>query len=256
MRRPIVIVPACSRDIGLHPYHAVQAKYIEAVVLGGQCMPLIVPALGAGLELETVLATADGILLTGAASNVHPSHYAQSIRDPSLPQDAARDATTLPLVRAALKRGIPIFAICRGFQEMNVALGGTLHQAVQEVPGMLDHRENPDDPLATQYGPAHAVHLAPGGLLASILGSGSDITVNSLHGQGVDRLAPGLQVEATSEDGLAEAFSAPSASAFALGVQWHPEWQLASNPASMRLFGAFGQACRNYREQQGRRHVA
>jgi putative glutamine amidotransferase len=251
MRRPIVIVPACTREIGPHPYHAVQYKYVEAVVLGAKCTPLIVPALGEALDLETVLAACDGVMLTGSASNVHPGLYAQSIRDPSLPQDPARDATTLPLIRAALKRGIPLMAICRGFQEMNVALGGTLHQAVQEVPGMMDHREDPDDTLDNQYGPAHPVRLAPEGLVARILGSSGDIMVNSLHGQGVDKLGPGLAVEAQAEDGLIEAFSAPFAPGFALALQWHPEWLVTSNPVSMRLFGAFGQACADYRARHG-----
>jgi putative glutamine amidotransferase len=252
MRRPIVIVPACTREIGPHPYHAVQYKYIEAVVLGANCTPLIVPALGEALDLETMLAVCDGVMLTGSASNVDPSHYAQSLRDPSLPQDPARDATTLPLIRAALKRGIPLLAICRGFQEMNVALGGSLHQAVQEVPGFMEHRENPDDTLDNQYGPAHPVRVAPDGVMARILGSDGDIMVNSLHGQGVDRLGPGLAVEASAEDGLVEAFSAPFAPGFTLALQWHPEWLVTSNPVSMRLFGAFGLACRDYRAKRGR----
>ncbi len=246
MRRPIVIVPACSRDIGVHPYHAVQYKYVEAVVRAAHCTPLILPALGEGLDMETVLSACDGILFTGAASNLHPKHYAQEVHDPALPQDAARDATTLPLVRAALKRAIPVLAICRGFQEMNVALGGSLHQAVQEVPGMLDHRDKPDDPLEKQYGPAHAIRINRDGLIARILGSSNDIVVNSLHGQGVNNLAPGLVVEATAEDGLVEAFSAPAAPAFALGLQWHPEWMVEANPVSMKLFGAFGIACREH----------
>jgi putative glutamine amidotransferase len=245
MRRPIVLVPACSCDIGAHPYHAVQKKYVEAVVVGAACAPLIVPALGDVLELETMLGACDGIMLTGAASNVHPSHYAEDVRDPSLPQDPARDATTLPLIRAAVRRGIPILAICRGFQEMNVALGGSLHQAVQEVEGKLDHRENPDHAQDEQYGPAHPVSLTPLGLMASILGPG-DITVNSLHGQGVNQLAKGLAIEARAPDGLVEAFSVAGAPGFTLAVQWHPEWHIADNPVSMKLFGAFGQACRDY----------
>ena len=245
MRRPIVLVPACSCDVGSHANHVVQRKYIDAVVLGADCVPLILPALGEATDLETVLNLCDGIMLTGAASNVHPSHYAEDVRDPSLPQDPMRDATTLPLIRAALRRGIPIFSICRGFQEMNVALGGSLHQAVQEVEGHMDHRENEEQELDEQYGPAHPVSLTPLGMMAGILGP-DDIQVNSLHGQGVNRLAPGLAIEARAPDGLVEAFSVPGASAFALALQWHPEWRITENPVSMKLFGAFGAACRAY----------
>ena len=249
MRRPIVIVPACTRDIGDHPYHAVQYKYIDAVVQGASCSPLIVPALGEAFDLDSVLGNADGIMLTGSASNVHASHYDQDLLDPALPLDPARDATTLPLIRAALKRGVPILAVCRGFQEMNVALGGSLHQAVQNVSGMMDHRENPGDTLDNQYGPKHPITLVPGGLMSRILGGVDDIVVNSLHGQGIDRLGEGIVIEATAHDGLIEAFSVPTVP-FALALQWHPEWRLLQNPDSMKLFGAFGQACLEFRERR------
>jgi putative glutamine amidotransferase len=250
MRRPIVIVPACFRQIGLHAYNTAGVKYVDAVVLGADCAPVIMPALADAADFDTMLDICDGIMLTGSASNVHPSHYAQEVRDPSLPQDAARDATTLPLIRAALQRGIPIFAICRGFQEMNVALGGSLHQAVHEVQGKMDHREDSDDPLEQQYALAHKVTLAPGGVLMRILDGVSEIGVNSLHGQGIDLLAPGLVIEAVSEDGLVEAFSVPSAPGFTLALQWHPEWRITENPDSLKMFHAFGEACRAYRAKR------
>ncbi|MES2898556.1 MAG: gamma-glutamyl-gamma-aminobutyrate hydrolase family protein [Pseudomonadota bacterium] len=246
MRSPIVIVPACTRQIGDHPYHAAQIKYVDAVVRGARCAPVVLPALGSALDLEAVLAICEGVMLTGSASNVHPSHYQQDVYDPALPQDPARDATTLPLIRAALERGIPIIAVCRGFQEMNVAMGGSLYQAVQTVEGKMDHRENPALSLDAQYAPAHSITLEPGGVLQKILGGASQTMVNSLHGQGVDRLADGIAVEARSEDGLVEAFSVPSAPGFTLAVQWHPEWKLLENPDSMKMFGAFGDACRAY----------
>jgi putative glutamine amidotransferase len=248
MRSPIVLVPACTRQIGSHAYHAAQLKYVDAVVLGARCAPLILPALGAATDLDAMLALCDGIMLTGSSSNVHASHYGQDIANPALPQDLARDATTLPLIRAAVERGIPIIAVCRGFQEMNVALGGSLHQAVQEVPGKFDHRDDPAAPLEQQYAPAHAIHIEPGRLLHGILGGKVTTQVNSLHGQGIDRLAHGLVVEATADDGLIEAFSAGPG--FALAVQWHPEWRIESNPDSMKLFAAFGDACRDYRAQR------
>jgi gamma-glutamyl-gamma-aminobutyrate hydrolase PuuD len=157
------LVPACVNRIGAHPYHTAQLKYVAAVADGARCTPLIVPALGAATDFEALLALADGVMLTGSPSNVHASLYGEEVLDPSLPQDAARDATTLPLIRAAIKRGIPLLAICRGFQEVNVALGGTLHQAVHAVAGMADHRENKEHPLDQQYAPSHRVLLDPGG---------------------------------------------------------------------------------------------
>lgn len=250
MRSPIVLVPACTRQVGDHPYYAAQIKYVDAVVTGARCAPLILPALGAALDLETMLSMCDGVMLTGSASNVHPSHYAQDVLDPAQPQDRARDATTLPLIRAAVKRGIPIIAVCRGFQEMNVALGGTLYQAVQQVEGKMDHREDPAQPLDAQYAPAHKIVLQPGGVLQEILGGALETQVNSLHGQGIDQLAAGLAVEARAEDGLVEAFSVPFAPGFTLALQWHPEWKLADNPDSMKMFGAFGDACRAYRSNR------
>lgn len=250
MRRPIVIVPACSRAIGSHDWHVVQAKYVDAVVAGAGCQPLMLPALGEAIDFDSLLDSCDGVMLTGAESNVDPSLYHQDVHDPALPQDHARDATTMPLIRAALERGLPLLAICRGFQEMNVALGGSLHQAVQEVPGLMDHREREGDTLDDKYGPAHRVRIMNGGLLGNVLQGAREITVNSLHGQGLDRLAHGIAIEAVATDGLVEAFSLPSA-AFALAVQWHPEWQAQANPDSMKLFGAFGDACRARQATRG-----
>lgn len=250
MSRPVVIVPACTRMLGAHLNHTVQMKYVDAVLRGANCMPLILPAFGSDTDWDAVLALADGIMLTGSPSNVHPDHFGAAVHNPALPLDPARDATTLPLIRAALDKGIPLFAICRGFQEMNVALGGSLHQAVQEVAGKMDHRDDDDAPLEVQYAPVHSLHVTPDGKLARILGSDADIMVNSLHGQGIDRLAAGLIVEAVAPDGLVEAYSLESLHGFAMAVQWHPEWKLADNPVSIRIYSAFGAACRRYRAQK------
>jgi putative glutamine amidotransferase len=244
--KPVVLVPACNRMLGQHPFHVAGKKYIDAVRLAG-CQPLIVPGVDAG-ELDALLDLADGVFLTGSASNVHPSHFGETVHDTSLPLDSERDDWTLPLIPRALERGIPLFAVCRGFQEANVALGGSLHQAVQEVPGQLDHRGAHDGSAEAQYGPAHHVSVLPGGALARVLGEGR-IEVNSVHGQGVKRLASGLRVEALAPDGLVEAFSVEAANGFNLCVQWHPEWQAASNPVSMRLFRAFGVACAAFRDR-------
>src|SRR5205814_3378295 len=188
------------------------------------------------------------MLLTGSPSNVHPVHFGEAVHDPGLPLDPERDNWTLPLIPRLLARGIPLFAICRGFQETNVALGGSLHQAVHEVPGQRDHRGAKDAPPEVTYGIAHAIEVMPGGLLSDIVGPGT-IEVNSVHGQGVNRLASGLRIEARAPDGLIEAFSLADAPAFNLCLQWHPEWQAAGNPVSMKLFKAFGDACRAYRDR-------
>ena len=250
MRSPIVLVPACTRQFGDHPYYAAQIKYVDAVVQGARCLPMVLPALADRLDIDTVLSICDGVMLTGAASNVDPGHYGQAVRDPALPQDKARDATTLPLIRAALARGIPVMAVCRGFQEMNVALGGNLHQAVQEVEGKMDHREDSARSLDEQYAPVHDIVIEQHGVLQRILRGASRIRVNSLHGQGIDRLAEGIVVEARSEDGLVEAFSVGTAPGFTLAVQWHPEWKLLENPDSMKMFAAFGDACMAYHAQR------
>lgn len=242
---PVVGIPADARQIGPHPFHAVGDKYVRAVSDGAGALPLLIPALGADIDPAAVLATVDGLLFTGSPSNVHPDRYQGPPSDEGTWHDADRDATTLPLLRAALAAGVPVLGICRGLQELNVALGGTLHQKVQTVPGLNDHREDDGLPLAEQYAPAHAVRLSPDGALARLTGQTS-LMVNSLHQQGIDRLAPGLAVEARAEDGLIEAVRVTGAPAFALAVQWHPEWRVRDNPASLALFRAFGDAVRAY----------
>ncbi|MGH8309785.1 MAG: gamma-glutamyl-gamma-aminobutyrate hydrolase family protein, partial [Steroidobacteraceae bacterium] len=185
----------------------------------------------------------DGILFTGSASNVEPQRYQGAASETGTVHDPERDATTLPLIPKAVKAGVPVFGICRGFQEMNVAFGGTLAQKLQDVRGNLDHREDEEAALEVQYGPAHDVVLEPGGLLRALAGT-DRVRVNSLHSQGVDRLADGLLVEARATDGVIEAFRVRGAPRFALAVQWHPEWQVMSNSLSRALFAAFGAASR------------
>ena len=245
-RQPIVLVPACNRLLGEHPFYIAGRKYIDAVRLAG-ALPLVVthaePA-----EFEQLLGLADGVLLTGSPSNVHPSHFGEEVHDTALPLDPERDLWTLPLIPLILARGVPLMAICRGTQETNVALGGSLHQAVQEIPGLDDHRSQDGAPAAQQYGVAHTVEVLPGGLLARIVDR-TVLEVNSVHGQGIHRLADGLRVEAIAPDGLVEAFSQPAAPGFNLCVQWHPEWQAAANPVSLQIFRAFGVAVRAYRDR-------
>ena len=247
--KPVVLVPSCNRMLGQHPFHIAGRKYIEAVRLAGG-LPLIVPVAHVD-ELDELLDLAHGVLLTGSPSNVHPRHFGEDVHDPSLPLDTDRDDWTLPMIPRILERGIPLFAICRGFQEANVALGGSLHQAVHEVEGQHDHRGaggRADASAEEMYDFAHPVDVQPGGALERILPEGR-VQVNSVHGQGINRLAPKLRVEARAPDGLVEAFSVESAPGFNLCVQWHPEWKAASNPVSMRLLRAFGDACRSFRDR-------
>ena len=241
--KPLIGIPADRRILGPHPFHCVGEKYIAAVAQAAEAIPVLIPSLGEAADLDAILASVDGILLTGSPSNVEPLRYAGPPSDPDTLHDPHRDATTLPMIPRVIAAGMPLFAVCRGFQEMNVAFGGTLWQKVQDVPGMRDHRENKEDPLERQYAPAHEVDLVPGGQLQRIAGK-DRVTVNSLHSQGVQRLGDGLAVEARAPDGLIEGFSVPAAPGFALAVQWHPEWQVMNNPFSRALFAAFGEAAR------------
>jgi putative glutamine amidotransferase len=241
--RPVIGIPADRRMIGPHAFHAVGEKYIAAVVQAAECLPLLIPVLETPLDVTEILARVDGIFFPGSPSNVEPVRYAGPASVPGTLHDPHRDATTLSLIPRAIASGIPVFGVCRGFQEMNVALGGTLHQRVHELAGFDDHREDKEQPLEVQYGPAHQVELDPDGQLLRIAGQ-DRVTVNSLHWQGVDQLGPDLAVEARAPDGLVEAFRVKSAAAFALAVQWHPEWQVMSNPFSQALFAEFGRAAR------------
>jgi len=229
--------------LGLHPFHAVGEKYARAVLDASGGLPLLIPSLAEELRLDELVERLDGLLFTGSPSNVEPHHYEGPPSDPGTLHDPARDATTLPLIRKAVSAGVPVFGICRGFQEVNVAFGGSLHQRVHEIPGHLDHRDDDSQPLDVQYGPAHDVVLAPGGLLRSLAGV-DRVRVNSSHWQGIERLGQGLKVEARAPDGLIEAFRIESATRFALAVQWHPEWKVMDNPFSRAMFSAFGAACR------------
>lgn len=224
--------------------HSVGHKYVAAVLDGAGGLPVLIPALGEGLAIDALLARLDGVFLTGSPSNLDPALYGGPPRPSGDPADKYRDATTLPLIRACLAQGVPLLAVCRGIQEVNVALGGTLFGRLHEVAGRHDHRSDKTLAYEGRYGPRHPVHLRPGGLLRSILGDVEEIEVNSLHGQGIDRLAPDLEVEATAPDGTIEAVSVPSAKAFALAVQWHPEWRVAEIAQHRLLFAAFGAACR------------
>jgi len=240
--KPLVIgLVADCKMIGPHPFHALGDKYVRAITDGMNAVPLLIPAIGEPKLLETYLSMIDGLLLTGSPSNIEPHHYqGEPALEPA--HDPARDATTLPLIKMAVEADIPILGICRGFQEINVAFGGRLHQRVQDLPGMMDHREDPAQPLEVQYGPAHAMHLEADGLLAKIAGT-DEVQVNSIHQQGIQTLASPLTVEAKAADGLVEAFRIERNDRFVLAVQWHPEWKVTQNPFYHGIFTAFAAAC-------------
>jgi putative glutamine amidotransferase len=229
--------------IGAHPFHAVGEKYLTAVLEAADAVPLIIPALTEHFELDELLDRLDGVLLTGSPSMLEPRHYGGEPSEAGTWHDPHRDGITLPLISKAVDTGLPVLAICRGFQEMNVVYGGSLWQKLQDVPGHLDHRDDPSQPLDIQYGPAHEVLLEPGGILRRLAGS-DRVTVNSLHTQGVKELGRGLAVEAKAPDGVVEAFRVKAAKQFALAVQWHPEWRVGSNPFARALFAEFGAAAR------------
>jgi putative glutamine amidotransferase len=247
--KPLIGVPADRRVLDPHPFQMAGEKYLDALTKGSDALPLIIPLMPGDVDVDELLATFDGLFLTGSYSNVEPHHYDGEPSAEGTLHDPHRDAVTLPLVKRALESGVPVLAVCRGFQELNVALGGTLHQNVHEVPGYHNHLENKDDPLDVQYGPSHAVNFTDGGLLGKLAASGSAM-VNSLHAQGVAKLASGVTVEAVADDGLVEAFRVDDAAAFALAVQWHPEWRVQRNELSMAIFKAFGDACRGRASQR------
>lgn len=243
---PVVGIVCDRKKVGDHAFDMVGEKYIDAVREGSRALPLLIPVLSPPLQPEAILGLVDGLLFTGSRSNVSPQWYSGPAARTHTLLDEARDATAIPLIRAAVAAGMPMLCICRGFQELNVAFGGTLHQHLHEVQGFSDHRTGDNKPaLEEQYGPAHEVRIAPGGMFEELLpeyGPNGRFEVNSLHGQGIDRLAPRLRVEAEAPDGAIEAVSMDDAKAFLLGVQWHPEWRHAANPVSRAIFAAFGRA--------------
>lgn len=241
---PWVGLPTDTTQIGAHPFQAVGEKYLRAATDVAGVGTLAVPSILPARHWPDLLDRLDGLLLTGARSNIEPRHYGPEPSYEGNLHDAARDASTLGLIPMAIQRRLPTLAICRGLQEVNVALGGSLHQKVQEVPGLADHRERPDDPIEVQYGPAHDIELVAGGLLSRLSGQ-SRARVNSLHGQGIRRLAAGLVAEAHAPDGLIEAFHlADAGGVFLLAVQWHPEWRAAESPLQTAIFRWFGDLCR------------
>ena len=248
---PLVGLPADTYENHGFLFHSFGDKYVRAVAEVALCSPVMIPSMMDAMELDALLDHFDGIVITGAVSNVHPPHYGEQPSPSHEPYDHARDATTLKLIEKVLKRGMPLFCICRGFQELNVVMGGTLETELQEIEGRLDHRAPKHEDVDVRYAPAHAINIRPGGVLEQILGK-RETMVNSIHRQGIKRLAKGLAVEATAPDGIIEAVSVREAKGFAIGTQWHPEFKALGNPDSVKLFTAFGNAVRAYAKARGK----
>ena len=249
-RKPLVWLPACHRHLDLADpggYTVLADRYAAAVTALG-LLPVLFPMAGAD-DVADLLPMIDGVLLTGSPSNVDATRFGAAAL-PSDLLDPRRDALTMALVPAAIAAGSPIFGVCRGLQEMNVALGGSLHQQLHAEPGLLDHREPQDPDLAVQFAVRHEVRLAPGSAFAQWAG-GTTAMVNSLHAQGIKRLADGLAAEALAPDGLVEGVRVTRARAFAFGVQWHPEWRHDTNAFYARTLEAFAQACAEHRRCRG-----
>ncbi len=246
--KPIVGITCCSSLNGIHHQQVVGDKYIRALMNGSDVIPVLIPSFGEAM-LE-ILPHLDGIYLTGSYSNMEPHHFGGSELGIEMPRDPNRDNTNLALLRKAVELKIPVLGICRGFQEMNVAMGGTLHQQVFELDNMIEHREDKSLSIDEQYSLSHDLNLSQNGILSTIMEGELTQQINSLHGQGVDKLASALKVEGTAPDGLVEAFSLASNASYYLGLQWHPEWKIEENPFYTEIFKSFGDACRKHKKNE------
>lgn len=246
---PLIGVTACRVPTEEHAFQRVTEKYVTCIPSACSAQPVMIPASKEGTHVATLIDKLDGLFVTGSPSNVEPHHYGGPDSGDPDSHDSYRDATTLPLIRRAIEVGLPVFAVCRGIQEMNVALGGSLYQKVQDDPGKMDHRMRRDASFDAKYRPAHPVDVKPGGMLEKIWDTPNrkgNLMVNSLHGQAIDRVADGLRLEATAPDGTIEAVSGADGKGFALAVQWHPEWPQPMDALSQKLFDAFAEACRTH----------
>jgi putative glutamine amidotransferase len=251
--RPLVGLPADTYEKDGFQYHSLGDKYVRALTDVARVEAVMIPNLIDADNLDGLLHHFDGVLMTGAVSNVHPPHYGEEPTQDHEPYDHHRDAITLKLIRRVIERGIPLFCICRGFQELNVAMGGSLETELQRGDGRLDHRAPMSDDVDVRYGPRHSIAISTGGLLDHVLGK-RETMVNTIHRQGIKKLGAGLNVEAVAPDGIVEAVSVKGAKAFAFGTQWHPEFKAAQNPDSVKLFNAFGDAVRAHRRARNETH--
>ena len=243
MARPVAGIICCTRTVGIEPAQAVMNRYVASAMAYADAAALLIPSMPQYMRASDVAGRLDGLLLTGSPSNLDPSAYGEAADDAPGPFDPARDSMTGDLIRAMLDLGRPVFGICRGFQELNVAFGGSLRRDVSMNPDLLKHHAPDEVGFNEMFDHVHDVALTPGGVLAAALGE-DRIRVNSVHFQGVSRLGDGLNVEAQADDGVVEAFSARVNAAPVLAVQWHPEWRTGENPQSQVFFNVFGRALR------------
>ena len=244
--KPLIGISCCVKGFGLFntPNHAASDSYVRVTLGPVQGIPILLPAAGEA-TIPDILPRLDGLMLTGSRSNVAPAHYDGPAHAEGTPEDAQRDSTTLPLIRAAIAQGVPLLAICRGMQELNVALGGSLDQRIQDLEGRMDHSTPSDQPIPlVRTGKAHCVRLMEGSMLARLANT-ETVPVNSLHNQGVQRLADRLEPMGWAPDGTIEAVRVREARGFAWGVQWHPEYDWERDAFSRAIFEAFGEACRD-----------
>ncbi len=232
-----------------YPTHAGGTMNSAAISQVANCLPLIVPSHPDFVRVEELLETCDGFLFTGGRPNVHPAEYGETPTAAHGEFDRCRDAITLPLIRACVERGQPFFGICRGFQEVNVAMGGTLYPEIRDLPGRMNHRMPPDGTLDEKFEIRHDVHLTEGGRFHELLGA-TTVRTNTLHGQGIKTPGPRIVIEGVADDETPEAIYVKDAPGFTLSVQWHPEYRAAEDPVSRALFQAFGDAARAWKEKR------
>ena len=228
-----------------YPAQAAGTMNVEAVAKVCQAVPLIVPALGDLIDVSELMTVCDGFVFTGARPNVHPEEYGQEETEAHGAFDRDRDRLTLPLIRACVEAGVPVLGICRGFQEFNVAFGGTLHPEIRDLPGRMNHRMPPDGTLEEKFELRHTVKVTPDGPFAEVFGQ-DEVFVNTLHGQGIDAPGSRIVIDGYAPDGTPEAIYVSDAPGFTLAVQWHPEWNAEADPVSRPLFAAFGAAVREH----------
>ncbi|MCC1482156.1 gamma-glutamyl-gamma-aminobutyrate hydrolase family protein [Roseibaca sp. Y0-43] len=244
MRRPVIGIIGNSHLINdEYPAHAGGTMNSEAISQVSGCIPLVVPADPTLMSVAELLEVCDGFLLTGGRPNVHPEEYGEAETPAHGAFDRARDAITLPLVRACVERGQPFLGVCRGFQEVNVAMGGTLYPEIRDLPGRMNHRMPPDGTLEEKFALRHVVRFTDGGVFHRLMGA-AEVMTNTLHGQGVKTPGARIVIDGHAPDGTPEALYVKDAPGFTLSVQWHPEWRAGDDPVSRPLFEAFGQAAR------------
>jgi putative glutamine amidotransferase len=248
MTRPVAGIICCTRTVGIEPAQAVMNRYVANAMRYADAAALLVPSMPELMKASEVASRLDGLMLTGSPSNMDPALYGEDVADAPGPFDAARDTMTADLIKAMLDLGRPVFGVCRGFQEINVAFGGTLrrdmgHGGGAQAGDLIPHHAPDEVDFDGMFDHEHRVDLTPGGVLAKAFDAQA-ATVNSVHYQGVDRLGEGLLVEARAPDGVIEAVSAKVNGAPVLAVQWHPEWKTERNPQSQAFFQVFGRALR------------